>query len=405
MNAEEAAFVELVCASPDDDAPRLVFADWLDERDDPRGEFIRIQCALAKMPATDPARTLLLDREAVLIARYHAPWSEPLRGIAGWTEFRRGFVDTVNMETRKFLSRGEELFKLAPVRHVRFLDVGGNLPRLVASPLLSRITSLTMYAQHLGDDLAPALVDSPHLTGLRHLNVGRNRIGDRGVQRIARYNRFTDLRSIDLSDNAIRDTGMRAVAESSRLANLDTIDLRRNELTRSGLASLCSSSTLTSLRHLGIALNDLGAPRDFEAGAESVVSLSSLDLSENGLNSEALREVIGLPGLLNLERFDLGHNEIGNAGAAILANWSGAAHLRFLRLPGNRIGDDGARALARSAYLYQLTDLDVSDNPMHDPGAFELLNSPHLPRMTKLAMPHLGLTPKMRRALAEKYKF
>ena len=42
---------------------------------------------------------------------------------------------------------------------------------------------------------------------------------------------------------------------------------------------------------------------------------------------------------------------------------------------------------------------------MHDPGAFELLNSPHLPRMTKLAMPHLGLTPKMRRALAEKYKF
>jgi uncharacterized protein (TIGR02996 family) len=32
---EEAAFVAAILAAPRDDTPRLVFADWLDERGDP----------------------------------------------------------------------------------------------------------------------------------------------------------------------------------------------------------------------------------------------------------------------------------------------------------------------------------------------------------------------------------
>ena len=403
MTVEEAAFLELVRASPEDDLPRLIFADWLDERGDPRGEFIRIQCALARLPSADPNRPVLLGRDAELIDRHRAEWSEPLKGIAGWAEFRRGFVETVNIETRKFLSRGARLFDLAPVRHVRFLDVGGNLPRLTASPLLARLSAITLYAQHLGDELAPALVSSPHLAGLRHLNIGRNHIGDRGVQRLARSPRFEQLVGMDLSDNAIRDPGIRALAESSNLRNLAALELRRNELTRAGLGRLCSSGTLAALRELGAGLNYVGAPHDGEAPAPGVVALRSLDLSETGLDAEGVREVIRLPGLMNLERLDLGRNQAGNAGASLLANWSGASSLRFLQLAGNRIGDDGARALARSRYLFNLTDLDLSDNPVHDPGAFEFLNSSSLPRIRNLAMPRLGLTPKMGRALAARY--
>jgi uncharacterized protein (TIGR02996 family) len=33
------ALLQAVLASPDDDTPRLVYADWLEERGDPRGEF------------------------------------------------------------------------------------------------------------------------------------------------------------------------------------------------------------------------------------------------------------------------------------------------------------------------------------------------------------------------------
>jgi uncharacterized protein (TIGR02996 family) len=37
------AFVLAIAQSPDDDS-RLMYADWLDDRGDPRGELIRVQC-------------------------------------------------------------------------------------------------------------------------------------------------------------------------------------------------------------------------------------------------------------------------------------------------------------------------------------------------------------------------
>lgn len=46
------ALISAVAASPDDDTPRLVFADWLDDQGAPeaaaRAEFIRVQCELAR---------------------------------------------------------------------------------------------------------------------------------------------------------------------------------------------------------------------------------------------------------------------------------------------------------------------------------------------------------------------
>lgn len=403
MGPEEAAFLDRVCADPDDDAPRLIFADWLDERGDPRGEFIRVQVALARMPAADPRRGPLTNREAALLARFHVPWSDPLKGIAGWTEFRRGFVETVNIDGRSFLRRADDLFRLAPVRHVRILDIGGTLERVAASPQLTRLTALTVYAQHIDDRLARCLVESPHLGGLRALNLGRNRIGDRGVERLAWTPRFRELAALDLSDNGVGDLGARTLAESSNLANLEWLELRRNEITRAGLGYFCSSTFLTRLRHLGLAQNHVRTPREWTAPKGGIVKLGSLDLTDNGLTEDGVGLVTALPGLEELRRLDLGHNEIGSGGAAVLAAWPGAASLRSLHLANNRIGDEGTRSLARSPYLHQLTELDLSDNPIHDPGAFALLNAVGLTRLRRLALPRLGLTPKMRLALAGRF--
>ncbi len=46
---EAAAFLAAIAANPDDDTPRLIFADWLDEHGEPeRAEFVRCQIELAK---------------------------------------------------------------------------------------------------------------------------------------------------------------------------------------------------------------------------------------------------------------------------------------------------------------------------------------------------------------------
>lgn len=70
MTAEEVAFHKAIAASPDDDLPRLVYADWLDEHG--RGEMaelIRVQCEAdrdAMPPATDPAESFGESVHAVL---------------------------------------------------------------------------------------------------------------------------------------------------------------------------------------------------------------------------------------------------------------------------------------------------------------------------------------------------
>jgi uncharacterized protein (TIGR02996 family) len=48
---ERDGLLAAIAAAPGDDVPRLVLADWLEERDDPLGEFIRLQIEL------EPLRT------------------------------------------------------------------------------------------------------------------------------------------------------------------------------------------------------------------------------------------------------------------------------------------------------------------------------------------------------------
>ena len=62
-------FLEDITAHPDDDAPRLIFADWLEEKgDSDRAEFIRVQIERARLPAWDARQVRLRLRE---IGRAH----------------------------------------------------------------------------------------------------------------------------------------------------------------------------------------------------------------------------------------------------------------------------------------------------------------------------------------------
>jgi uncharacterized protein (TIGR02996 family) len=49
---DDAAFLAAIRAAPDDSAPRLVYADWLDERGRPGGDFLRVECELAGVDPT-----------------------------------------------------------------------------------------------------------------------------------------------------------------------------------------------------------------------------------------------------------------------------------------------------------------------------------------------------------------
>src|SRR5690242_20889829 len=49
------ALLAAICAEPDEDTPRLAFADWLEENDEPaRAAFVRDQIELARTPPWEP---------------------------------------------------------------------------------------------------------------------------------------------------------------------------------------------------------------------------------------------------------------------------------------------------------------------------------------------------------------
>ena len=64
----EEPFVRAIAADPDDEATRLVYADWLEERDDPLGEFLRLQCQGRRLE----------QRRRALWAEHGAAWKASL---------------------------------------------------------------------------------------------------------------------------------------------------------------------------------------------------------------------------------------------------------------------------------------------------------------------------------------
>src|SRR5262245_55260554 len=98
--SQRESFLHAICEHPDDDAVRLVYADWLDEHDIdlPRAEFIRVQCALAKTDEDDPRWLPLARREAALLAPHLDEWQQE---VPAWARqgcrFRRGFVSQIEV--------------------------------------------------------------------------------------------------------------------------------------------------------------------------------------------------------------------------------------------------------------------------------------------------------------------
>ena len=64
---EEAGFIAALLANPDDRTALLVYADWLQERDDPRAEYVRLLVADAPNPRRVARLRRSLDQQWVHI--------------------------------------------------------------------------------------------------------------------------------------------------------------------------------------------------------------------------------------------------------------------------------------------------------------------------------------------------
>ena len=91
LRPEVLAFLADIKEHPGDDTPRLILADWLQDQGDPRGEFIRLQCQLARRPA-DRASQPPEERLGQLLAQHRDAWLGPLADMALGVSFERGLL-------------------------------------------------------------------------------------------------------------------------------------------------------------------------------------------------------------------------------------------------------------------------------------------------------------------------
>jgi uncharacterized protein (TIGR02996 family) len=165
-------FLRAICADPEDDTVRLVFADWLDENGDPeRAEFIRLQVAVPERPQEyDPQYA----RADALRKKNWTGWFGELPKLSGigWVQsFRRGFVSGAIAHTGKWLCvQHERVFGATPVQSLT-LNVGGlgPLERALLLSELGRLSELCLRGCRLVTGQWEVLTGCPHLARLQWL--------------------------------------------------------------------------------------------------------------------------------------------------------------------------------------------------------------------------------------------
>src|SRR5438067_6273691 len=148
----EKGFLQGIIENPDDDAVRLIFADWLDERQDPRGEFIRIQVARARPDVDELRQVKNWSREQELLGAFEQDWVAPLRPWVREWRFLRGFVEWVRIPAEYALGEGRKVFARTPIRDARFNEATEHVRGLAAAPELGRLRSLDLGYNLLGPE-------------------------------------------------------------------------------------------------------------------------------------------------------------------------------------------------------------------------------------------------------------
>jgi uncharacterized protein (TIGR02996 family) len=205
---DEATLLKAVLDAPDDDAPRLAYAQWSDGQGDAasiaRGELIRAQIDLMHT-APDVIKTgrafVLQQRIKDLIDRHGASWAGAIAGSVDAYHFVRGFVGWIKLSAQRFLDHGDGIMALAPVQHLDLTGIRDVDEALFDSPLLSHIRSLSMDACGLHDLHLQMLAASPHVANLRWLSVADNHLTLAAAEALAASPYLRNLRYAEFRSN------------------------------------------------------------------------------------------------------------------------------------------------------------------------------------------------------------
>jgi uncharacterized protein (TIGR02996 family) len=240
----EQALLRDILDCPDDDLPRLVYADWLDDYGGPAGalraELIRLQITLAG--AVEPERRPALEAQVNrLLKRHQGQWLGALRPhLHAWT-FQRGFLHHVALDAAAWLEYGGAIVEAHPVASAHLHNARAHramLARLAECPFMARLRCLDLSGNFLEEADCRALFASPHLGGLRALRCNDNPFGYDAVRALADAPELSGLLALELKRNNLTEATVMALADSPYLVGLKALDLRGNAVGEHGRSQL-----------------------------------------------------------------------------------------------------------------------------------------------------------------------
>jgi uncharacterized protein (TIGR02996 family) len=384
---ESDALCRAIVADPDDDTPRLVYADWLQEHDRAEeAELIRVQCALEASPPDHPeyVEWQTREEELKLWLAAHAPGPEPKfpaglyvsGGSRRWTDSRRGFPRFLEFDgnaysglkpMRDLAKAVGKAFAKLPTRWLVVRSVTlAQLAELLKQPVITGLDTLTLQlgiTDDPQDEAARLLAGCPHLSNLRGL-FAIFPVGDASAAALARSEHLTRLESLRLDSCAwLTAAGIRSLGSAVWFRGLRALDL--NELSPAAFDELCALDPFPHLHSLELAGGSLPVAA-WQAFARSkafprLTRLQNYTDMANGQVGALARAAWFRPAAL-----DLTGCAVGNGGAAELAGTPWLASLRRLGLRANGIDPAGFAAIAGSR---KLTGLEYLDLAYDSPGA------------------------------------
>ncbi len=417
VRTTEVDFLAEILAAPDDDAPRLVLADWFEDHDDDRGEFIRLQCERAHLPQHDDRWWQLWDREQQLLAQHGRSWSRQWRRprflgrrvdcyddcsgtplSPGTRVYRRGLPEVASARNVLGMRRGLEAPERRLVREILLYSYDSRLlPGLLLEGLVG-LSGLAVPGSQLGADFVAPLAQCPAAEGLRRLGLERNLLQRTSLELLCESPYLRSLQSLNLSWNRLSPRDPLVLRQWSSLSNLRELWLSGNAMDRAGselladpalaglhlldvgecpgdaplLEMLLDNSTMRQLTHLsleGARLDPLAARRLF--AEERLNTMRVLNLSQCALTDDDLQHMAHSPMMLRVRDLALGAGwrrsaTFSRAGLRALAEASSLSELRVLTLSRVEIDRDTAQMLVSSESLPRLTDLRLENCQVDD---------------------------------------
>jgi uncharacterized protein (TIGR02996 family) len=349
-------FLRAILDAPNDDLPRLVYADYLEETGEAdRAEFIRIQCELAAGCEKSERKKALESRQAELLAKYSDVWRLPIRGPQ---TFRRGFVDSLWTSADVLLASEPEWLVSSLVRTLRITNADKHVDDLAEYRGFKNIEHLDLTNNNLsGDYRLRAVLGNSHLAKLKGLNLHNNRIWADDVLRLSQSPLAKRLTHLDLSGNGIGNEGVAHLVDEEAFANLEVLNLRSDGLpeyeciSRSTLPKLVYRSK--KLRSLDLAGHHLGDEDDFATLMHATLrsTIEQLDVSANHIDENSLRDIlVSQFNNIAFRSFNFSRNQLSFADVECLLIWEHLKLMDEFRLTDCKMDDETIRLLLDSPH-------------------------------------------------------